>query len=78
MIGRFNFFSKISLRHSLQHLSSLSIFPLQELVVSDEFSEIKVEVLTRKTLFKLSIKLLAKICFLTSSKCRLHRKRDLM
>ena len=44
MIGRFKFFCLSSLRLSLQHLSSLSVFPLQELVVSNEFSENKVEV----------------------------------
>ena len=44
MIGRFKFFYISSLRLSLQHLVSLSMFPLLELVVLDGFSEIKVEV----------------------------------
>ena len=77
MIGRFKFFCLSSLRLSLQHLSSLSLFPLQELV--DMFSGIKVEVgasvLFVKKLFKLSIKLLAKKRFPTSSKCKPLRKR---
>ena len=33
-----------SLRLSLQYTSSLSMFPLRELAVSDGFSEIKVEI----------------------------------
>ena len=67
MIGRLSFFCL-----SLQHLFLLLMFPLQRLVASDEFSEIKVEVgasfLFVKKLFKLSIKLLVKIRFLISSK----------
>ena len=44
MIGRFILFCLNFLRLSLQHLSSLSMFPLQELVVSDRFSQIKLKV----------------------------------
>ena len=58
------------------------IVTLEELVVSDGFSEIKVEVgrgryvfLIRKKLLKLSLKLLAKIRFPISSKCKSSRKR---
>ena len=55
------------------------MFPLQGLVVSDGFSQIKVEVgaffFSVKKIFKLSIKLLAKIRFPTSSKCKPSRKR---
>ena len=75
MIGQFQFFCLSSLRLSLQHLSSLLMFPLQELV--DGFSLIKVKVgacLIRKKLFNLSIKSLAKICFPTSSNCKPSQK----
>ena len=79
MIGRFKFFCLSSLRLLLQHLSSLSMFSLQELVVSDGISEIKLEFgvafLFVKKLFKLSIKSLAKIRFPNSSKCKPSRKR---
>ena len=44
MTGQFNFFCLSSVRLSVQHLSSFSMFLLQELVVSDGFSEIKVEI----------------------------------
>ena len=47
------------------------MFPLQELVVSDGFSEIKVEVGGSFLL----VKLLAKIRFTISSRCRTSRKR---
>ena len=44
MMGRFNFFWLSSLRLSLQHLSSLSIFLSQDLGISDEIFESTVEV----------------------------------
>ena len=44
MMRRFKFFCLSFLRLSSQHSSSLSMFPSHELVVSDGFSEIKVEV----------------------------------
>ena len=44
MIGRLKFFYLSSLRLSLQPLSLLSMFPLQELVVPDGFCEIIVEI----------------------------------
>ena len=52
MMGRFNFFCPSPLRLSVQHLSSLSIFPLQELMVLDGFSEINVDVGTSFLLLK--------------------------
>ena len=43
-MGQFKFFCLSSVGLSLQHKFLLSMFPLQELVVSDGFSEINVEV----------------------------------
>ena len=60
MIGPFKFFCLSSLRLSLQYLSSLSMFPLQELVVSDVFSEIKVEV-GASFLFAKSVQIIYKL-----------------
>ena len=56
------------MRLSLQHFSSLSMFPLQELAIG-------VSKFTCKKAFKLSIKSLAKIRFLTSKSVD-HRVRD--
>ena len=70
-----SFFCINSLRLLIQDLSSFLIFPLQEFVIWDGFSEIKMEVLTCKKVLKLLIKPLAKLRFLSWSKCRQSRKR---